>query len=1580
MKTVYSNKLQKLLLISIVTFILILSSKLGLGQTTFTWSGATSTAWLTAGNWSPSGPPNTTTSEAFFNNNTNAGTNGINMNGISGANSSIGCIHWGSSATTARTISNSSGTTGGTYTLNGMTINSIANTIIRNVSATTHTIAPGSSTGLIIGLGNATDNIIAVDGAGGITISSVISGSGKNLNKVGSGAGVLTLSGVNTYSGNTTITGGTLSLSTAGSIASSPNITIGSGATFNVTGLTTALSLGAGQTLKLSATGANTTGTLTVTNTKGLTLSAGGIAFTAYGGGGTPPLTVTGASAGALALNSSPVTITTSSTLAAGNYTIIAKGGSATGVTGTPGALTVNGSGTVGTNSLSVVSGELILTVTSATSNLTTSASTLTFGAQNVLTTSSSQTFNLSGALLSPASGNITITAPNTDWTVSSDNSSFGSTATIAYTGSGFTNVPVYVKFNPQTAGTKTGVNITFSGGSVSSPPTVALTGTATVPAPTIASATNIACTSFDANWSSVTGADNYRLDVSINSSFSATPTLASDGFENSLSSFTETTGTGTFSSGSTVSGTDLPGSSPYANSGTYSYGKTNGSVTITSSNINTTATSSNQMTFKLSSFSVGSTGNGADAGDIATVEISPDGGTTYYSTVRVLGNGNAVWGYSASGLASTAYDGNGTPVDFSPAGGGVRTTDGYSTVTVTNLPSTTNLKVRITLLNNASSERWTIDDFIVSGSSTAFVTGYQDLSVGNVTTYPVNTNLTANTTYYYRVRAENTSVASANSSTTSVLVTSSGVWIGSNSGSNNWFDAVNWCGTLPTATTDVSITSGTPFAPAITGSGAVAKSINIGSSATLDINGGDLTMTATGDITNNGTLSVGSSGTLDMVSNQVLGSGTVVINGTFKTSKAAGFSGSAGTAISNSIGSLTLGSSSTVDYTSAGGQSITSGNYANISNSGNGSRTLENGGSIAISGAFSPGSGNYTTTNSTVVYNGTSAQTAVALAPASKYNNLTINNAAGVSMNADLNLEGALTLTNGVFTTTGYTFTFLSTQTQTARIAPVTGGSISGDVTIQRFVPGGDAGWTFIGMPATGRTIADWTDDITTSGFTGSTTGTGTFVSIYGYDETVAGNADASASYVGVTDASNAVDPKKGYFVFVADNATTVADKTLDITGPVLTGTQTFNVSYSANTSVDEDGWNLISNPYVSAIDWLSLNWTKTNIDDAIYIYDTEIPQYVGVVNGVSYNFGNKIIASSQAFFVHANAANPALSISENAKSTLNPTYYRSSSTTPNVLRLQLSDANSAYVDETVFQSKAGASSNFDGSFDAYKLYSFDPTVANISTRLGGIEYVVNSVDVLNSNLDLDVKVNVPVAGTFTINFVGLANYRNGVSCFTFEDKLTQTIIDLSTDSSYTFTSSIDTASAYSRFVLHFGVENIVPSITPSATTLSYPGNTTVTYSNNSTGAATYSWNFGDGTALETSANPSHTYNAPGVYTVSFTASNAAGCSESISQVITVENVTAVTGINLSESVEVVNTTQGLTLNYAFKNSTKLTVCIYNSLGEKVSETEQKTVQNNGQILLQTAGYAKGVYTVETRFNNRSKTQKITF
>ncbi len=54
------------------------------------------------------------------------------------------------------------------------------------------------------------------------------------------------------------------------------------------------------------------------------------------------------------------------------------------------------------------------------------------------------------------------------------------------------------------------------------------------------------------------------------------------------------------------------------------------------------------------------------------------------------------------------------------------------------------------------------------------------------------------------------------------------------------------------------------------------------------------------------------------------------------------------------------------------------------------------------------------------------------------------------------------------------------------------------------------------------------------------------------------------------------------------------------------------------------------------------------------------------------------------------------------------------------------------------------------------------------------------------------------------------------------------------------------------------------------------------VAFSNTSTNANTYTWNFGDGSATSSQTNPSHIYTAVGSYSVTLTANNSSGCTSS--------------------------------------------------------------------------------------------------
>src|SRR5205823_844485 len=133
-----------------------------------------------------------------------ATTIGIDMGGATNngaANQAVAAITLDASANRDITLQNASTTTAGTLTLNGRSGLLLANL----AAARTLTLRDGTSRAMTLALGNS-GTIEVQNATSTIAISSAITGVGKSLNKAG--AGLLTLSGNNIYTGGTNVYGG----------------------------------------------------------------------------------------------------------------------------------------------------------------------------------------------------------------------------------------------------------------------------------------------------------------------------------------------------------------------------------------------------------------------------------------------------------------------------------------------------------------------------------------------------------------------------------------------------------------------------------------------------------------------------------------------------------------------------------------------------------------------------------------------------------------------------------------------------------------------------------------------------------------------------------------------------------------------------------------------------------------------------------------------------------------------------------------------------------------------------------------------------------------------------------------------------------------------------------------------------------------------------------------------------------------------------------------------------------------------------------------------------------------------------
>jgi hypothetical protein len=434
---------------------------------------------------------------------------------------------------------------------------------------------------------------------------------------------------------------------------------------------------------------------------------------------------------------------------------------------------------------------------------------------------------------------------------------------------------------------------------------------------------------------------------------------------------------------------------------------------------------------------------------------------------------------------------------------------------------------------------------------------------------------------------------------------------------------------------------------------------------------------------------------------------------------------------------------------------------------------------------------------------------------------NLTIDKTAGTATLAGpaqvrrvLALAGA-----GNLNANGQALTLLSDATGTALLANTGTGSVSGNVTVQRYIDGSQnpgLGYRHLSAPTQSQTVNSFASGGTVLvvnnayNLAADPATVTPFPTVYRYDQSRLASSPAttlSAFDKGwVSPGSLAQSTQlalEGYTVQLPGGST------LSFTGQVSNGDGTIALSRASGATAADAGWNFIGNPYPAPLDFSTITaGQRTNVDAAFYTFESTSQyggQYRSYVNGMG---ANPLIGSSQAFWVRVSQGQTSGSLVLNNANRVTdynqqaPVRRGAADLRP---QLQLTLAGSGAADNLYVYAEAGATAGFDGEFDAPKLAN--STGLNLaSLTAAGQPLAIDGRADFATATSIPLQVGVPATGAYTLTAASLANTRVELL-----DNLTGTRTLLGPGASYAFTMTAYTAPG--RFWL-----NLTPQAAPLA------------------------------------------------------------------------------------------------------------------------------------------------------------------
>lgn len=310
---------------------------------------------------------------------------------------------------------------------------------------------------------------------------------------------------------------------------------------------------------------------------------------------------------------------------------------------------------------------------------------------------------------------------------------------------------------------------------------------------------------------------------------------------------------------------------------------------------------------------------------------------------------------------------------------------------------------------------------------------------------------------------------------------------------------------------------------------------------------------------------------------------------------------------------------------------------------------------------------------------------------------------------------------------------------------------------------------------------------------------------------------AKATSGYETVT----TLTPGIGYAV------NNTADITATFEGTLNSGEQNVSINYNGNLTDTFRGYNLIGNPYPSALDWDKV-WANTENNAAI----TATLWYNSNNAFQTYNAKGTIptepdfdaqIPPMQGFWVMSKAVSSS-SDPVTSTLTLDNTMRLHPTSTPFMLKaprrvvsagagagnqiLRLYVSNGTQRDAAVVYFNGNASDGYD-DYDSPKMFNNNNT-PEIYTLIESKSLAINGMNTIPYDSEIVLAFKSPQSGRFTISVNEFSNFAEGVKVF-LKDKLTGEATDLTLDE-YTFES--DAAATANRFVLIFPKSGVVTSV----------------------------------------------------------------------------------------------------------------------------------------------------------------------